>query len=432
MRCYPGGNRTSPYQTLSSDFNNAVGNYLSNRRRCVGIRVQAMGKKEKVQTAVCDRSGPKKSALVGSGMIGMRSKSIFEDDMKYIFDQFPSHHLFADKTIVITGCAGFLGFYLTNYFVSLNQYGMQVQKLILVDNFILGKPEWLETLAQKHENIQLYSFDIAKDSISNVPGFQKVDYFIHMASIASPTFYRQYPIETIEANVLGLKQILDYYCTHPLKGLLFFSSSEIYGEPFPEFIPTSEDYRGNVATIGPRACYDESKRMCETLCYVYANKFDMPIRIVRPFNNYGPGMRLGDKRIPADLAGAIIRNEDIIIHSDGTPTRTFCYITDAIIGYLQVLVHSTFDYFNIGMDKPEITMNELAAIYRQAGEEIWGYTGEIKFVESDDHHYLIDSPARRCPDISKAKRMLNFNPSIEVYEGVRKFLQHLKEERTPS
>lgn len=362
----------------------------------------------------------------------MSIHSVFEDDMKHIFDQFPSHHLFAGKIIVITGCAGFLGFYLTNYFISLNQYGMQVQKLILVDNFILGKPEWLERLAQKHENIEVHSFDIAKDPISDVPVFQMADYVIHMASIASPTFYRQYPVETIEANVLGLKQILDFYRTIPLNGLLFFSSSEIYGDPLPEFIPTSEDYRGNVATIGPRACYDESKRMCETLCYVYANKFDMPIRIVRPFNNYGPGMKLGDKRIPADLANAIIHNEDIIIHSDGSPTRTFCYITDAIVGYLQVLVHPTFDYFNIGMDTPEITIRELAAIYRKAGEEIWGYTGVIKFVESDDHHYLVDSPARRCPDISKAKRHLDFKPSIEINEGVRKFLQYLKEERTPS
>ncbi|WP_212758491.1 NAD-dependent epimerase/dehydratase family protein [Paenibacillus sinopodophylli] len=362
----------------------------------------------------------------------MSSRSTFEKDMTYLYEQFPSHHLFADKTIVITGCAGFLGFYLTNYFISLGQHGMQVKQLVLVDHFLLGKPAWLEELANKHEYVQLHAFDIARDSFSNVPIFQQADYFIHMASIASPTYYRQYPVETMEANVWGLKQILDGYRDKPLSGLLFFSSSEVYGDPLPAFIPTPEHYRGNVSTIGPRACYDESKRMGETLCYVYASQYGMPIRIVRPFNNYGPGMKLDDKRLPADLANAIIHNKDIVIYSDGTPTRTFCYIADAIVGYLRVLVHHEFDYFNIGMDNPELSIKELVDIYVQAGKEIWGYTGQCTFAESEDGDYLTDSPLRRCPDLSKAKQLIGFEPSIRVEEGVRRYLQYLKEESVPT
>ena len=156
------------------------------------------------------------------------------------------------------------------------------------------------------------------------------------------------------------------FCTPA--AVIFFSSSEIYGDPDAAHIPTKEDYRGYVNTIGPRACYDESKRFGETICYEYAKEYNLPITLVRPFNNYGPGMKLGDKRVPADFASAVMNNEDIVILSDGKPTRTFCYIADAITGYLKVLLHGSFDVFNIGIDKPEISILELANIYAQRGK----------------------------------------------------------------
>ena len=125
------------------------------------------------------------------------------------------------------------------------------------------------------------------------------------------------------------------------------------GTPSPEFIPTPENYNGNVAAIGPRACYDEAKRFGETLCYLFAKTYNLPVTIVRPFNNYGPGMRLDDKRVPADFGGAVSENRNITLLSDGTPTRTFCYVSDAIIGYLKALLYAKFEFFNIGIDKPE-------------------------------------------------------------------------------
>ena len=146
-----------------------------------------------------------------------------------------------------------------------------------------------------------------------------------MASIASPSFYRKYPIETLDANIWGLRRLLDFYCEKNIRGLAFYSSSEIYGDPTPENIPTPETYRGNVDCQGPRACYDEAKRFGETMCYLFHQKYNMPITIIRPFNNYGPGVRLNDARVLADFANAVRQNKDIVMFSDGSPTRTFCY-----------------------------------------------------------------------------------------------------------
>ena len=247
-----------------------------------------------------------------------------------------------------------------------------------------------------------------------------------MASIASPTFYRKYPIQTIEANIWGLKWLLDDYRNTSLRGFLFFSSSEIYGDPTPENIPTPETYRGNVNTVGPRACYDESKRFGETICYEYAKEYKMPIGLARPFNNYGPGMKLDDKRVPADFAKAVMNNKDIVILSDGKPSRTFCYIADAIAGYLKILLHGEFDFFNIGIEKPEISVRELAEIYAETAKELFGYEGKVIYQVSDDKNYTTDNPNRRCPIITKAQKTLNYAPKIYVREGVKRFLEYLK------
>lgn len=338
---------------------------------------------------------------------------------------------FAGQTIVITGCAGFLGFYLTQYFVHYADE-LGIKKIIALDTFLLEEPEWLKRLAQaRGDLIDVRTFDISKDEFSAIPGVQDAGYVVHGASIASPTFYRQYPVETIDANIWGLRRILDMYRGRDsLKGLLFFSSSEIYGDPDPASIPTDEEYRGNVSCHGPRACYDESKRFGETMSWVYAQQYGMPITIARPFNNYGPGMRLGDKRLPADFAKAVIEGRDLVILSDGTPTRTFCYVSDAITGYLLCLLHGKYDYFNIGVEKPEIMVRDLARIYKESAAEIYGYKGEVHYQQSDDPAYLTDNPNRRCPIIAKARDLLGYAPQVLVEEGVRRYLTFLKNEAT--
>lgn len=353
------------------------------------------------------------------------TNKILDEDIKNIFESLDNIDCFRSANILLTGCGGFLGFYFLNFFIR-HAADLGIKKIIGLDNFILGKPVWIESLQRRHKNnFLLYNFDIGKDDISSVVECGNAHFILHMASIASPVFYRKYPIETLDANIWGLRKLLDFFKDRDLRGFLFFSSSEVYGDPAPEYIPTSEEYRGNVAMIGPRACYDESKRFGETLCYLFAEKYDIPITICRPFNNYGPGMRLNDKRVPADFAQAIIKNQTINVFSDGTPTRTFCYISDAIIGYLKALVYGKFEVFNIGIERPEISIRDLADIYRTIGKNLFNYDQDIIFSQSLEKNYLRDNPNRRCPNISKARNLLNYHPTITVQDGVARFLKYL-------
>jgi UDP-glucuronate decarboxylase len=200
------------------------------------------------------------------------------------------------------------------------------------------------------------------------------DYVIHAASIASPTFYRQYPIETMDANVNGLRHLLDQArrqaaSVSPVAGFLFFSSSEIYGDPTPENIPTPETYWGNVSCTGPRACYDESKRYGETLCVNFAAVHHLPLKVARPFNNYGPGLKISDRRVIPDFAQDILQGRDIVMLSDGSPRRTFCYVADAVIGYFKILIRGrSGEAYNIGAEAPEISMAELAERMVELGQ----------------------------------------------------------------
>lgn len=322
---------------------------------------------------------------------------ILQEDLNYIYGKLSDEDRkrFGNATILITGCGGFLGFSFMHFFLKFAET-LSIKKIIGLDTFILGKPFWIEELEQIYPGLlKLLNFDISKDNLSNVPGIEKVSFIIHGASIASPTFYRKFPIITLDANIWGLRHLLDFYQNKDIRGLLFFSSSEIYGDPPPEQIPTSEDYRGNVACIGPRACYDESKRFGETMCYLFAKEFNMPITIARPFNNFGPGMRIDDRRVPADFAKCILEKRPIEILSSGTPTRTFCYVADAITGYLKCLVYGKFDFFNIGIETPEISVLELARLYQTMGKKHFGYSEDVKYNKSDDQEYLTHNPNRR-------------------------------------
>jgi len=360
----------------------------------------------------------------------MFSNKVVISDMKYIAKHFSQSECFENKNILITGAAGFLGFYFSQFFSYLINNGVNIKLLILLDNFFLGRPGWMKELVYSNDRIRIVNFDISKGKISSLKNANKMDFIIHMASIASPTFYRKYPIETIDANIWGLRKLLDFYKDYRSDGFLFFSSSEIYGDPDTDFIPTSEDYKGNVSCVGPRACYDESKRFGETLCYEFSRTYNMPITIVRPFNNFGPGMKLDDKRVPADFANSVLNKKDIVLYSDGTPTRTFCYVADAIVGYLKALVYGRFDYFNIGRDKPEISIKTFAQVYKNLAYKMFGYRIRILFKLAKDKNYLVNNPSRRCPDIRKARKLLGFNPQIKIEEGVKRFLEYLTQEKS--
>jgi UDP-glucuronate decarboxylase len=354
---------------------------------------------------------------------------ILAEDLDRIHEVIKKRGDWYGAVIVITGCAGFLGFYFMQYFA---RYGknLGVKKIIGLDNFLLGQPDWIASVQKDYPNlVDLRKFDISRDKIEQVNDAKEARYVVHGASIASPSFYRIHPIETVDANIWGLRGLLDFYRSQPaLKGFLFFSSSEIYGDPDLESIPTDEEYRGNVSCHGPRACYDESKRFGETLSWIYAKQFNMPITIARPFNNYGPGMSLSDKRLPADFAKSVLSGRDLTILSDGTPTRTFCYISDAIIGYLLCLIHGSYNYFNIGMDEPEITVREFAKIFQKSGAQLFNYRGAVNYQISEDPEYMTDNPNRRCPVIKKASDILGYSPKVYVEEGVHRYLSFLKQE----
>jgi len=324
---------------------------------------------------------------------------------------------FDDKTILLTGAAGFLGMQFVHYFAALNDSGRldNPLKLIAIDNFIRGKPLWVSDCEERGD-MQF----IAQSIVETLNMEKGVDFIIHAASIASPTYYRKHPIETMDANVLGLRNLLDYAVSHPVESMLFFSSSEVYGDPLPECIPTSETYLGNVSCIGPRACYDESKRYGETLCVNFFRVHGVPVKIVRPFNNYGPGLRIDDRRVIADFFRDVFEDRDITMYSDGTPTRTFCYIADAITGYLLALLsEENGEAFNIGTDGPEISMAAFAEKVIQAAQK------PLRVIKKapDDSAYLKDNPQRRCPDISKARRVLGYEPCVSLEEGLSRMYE---------
>jgi len=327
----------------------------------------------------------------------------------------------AGSSLLITGGAGFLGYYLVQTIILWNTQVDDASKIrvTVMDNFIRGIPKWLEKL-RGIKDLVIVNFNV----ISPIDKTHSYEYIIHAASIASPTYYRQYPIETMDANVIGLRNLLDYGVHRSLtknhvKGFLYFSTSEIYGDPDPSMIPTPETYRGNVSCTGPRACYDESKRFGETLCVNFAQQYGLPIKIARPFNNYGPGLKITDRRALPDFAMQVFRDEDVVLHSNGSPTRTFCYISDAVIGYYKILLRGRIgESYNIGTSAPEISIRELAEMTIACSRKLFGYGGEVVYSQSNDAQYLVDNPNRRCPDISKAQREIGYDPKIGIEEGL--------------
>jgi UDP-glucuronate decarboxylase len=360
---------------------------------------------------------------------------ILRQDLDYICGNLSAELArLAGKRLLITGGAGFLGYYLVHAALYFNRTAGKGRTIHVTvwDSFIRGRPEWLSGLA-RDPNLLVEKRDLIEPLPEPMPDFQ---WIIHAAGIASPPFYRKHPLKTIDANINGLRNLLEYCvrqaeCGKAVEGFLFYSSSEIYGDPSPAAIPTREDYRGLVSCTGPRACYDESKRFGETLCVVFAQQHGVATKIARPFNNYGPGLKITDRRVISDFARNVLGGRDIVMYSDGSPTRTFCYSADSITGYYKVLVNGQpGEPYNIGIERPEISMRSLAEKIVEQGRELFGYAGRLVREANVEAVYLVDNPNRRCPNIEKARAELAYNPTILVDEGLRRSLCWYHHNRT--
>lgn len=323
------------------------------------------------------------------------------------------------KTILISGGSGFIGSYINAVLYLLNKKVFQNKcKVISIDNYITGSRKNF-LLDIKDKNFQFKDGDIRLPVITN----EKVDYIIHAAGLASPFYYKKYPLETIESAILGAKNLLELARVTKPESFLFFSSSEIYGDPDPEFVPTPETYAGHVSSVGPRACYDESKRLTETLCIIYHQIYNIPVKIVRPFNIYGPGMKHIDYRVIPTFIYNGLRGKNLPVHDKGIQTRTFCYISDAITAIFKVLISGKKgEVYNIGNDKPEIGMFELAQIITDM------LNNEAKPKRKNyPQNYPAGEPQRRCPDLTKIKTHLNYEPKVDLKSGLRQTINWFKQ-----
>jgi UDP-glucuronate decarboxylase len=324
------------------------------------------------------------------------------------------------KHLLLTGGRGFLGRYFSEVFhyFNINHLGNAPISVTIFDNLIssgsLGeKPVDYPNISVIHHN-----------TIHAFPEIEPVDYIFYAAGIASPAHYRKYPLETLEVATTGLKNALELAKCNTKCRIAFFSSSEIYGDPDLKNIPTSESYRGNVACLGPRACYDMSKRLGETLIQIYHQQHGVRGTIIRPFNVYGPGMQKTDYRVLPNFAARIADRLPLQIYGKGDQTRTFCYITDAIVGFLRVLLDGVpGEPYNIGNPKPEISMIDLVAKVRDACEDP---TVQYKIIDYPDT-YPADEPNRRCPDITKAIQQLGYAPTVTLEDGLRRFFSWTKQ-----
>ena len=311
------------------------------------------------------------------------------------------------QSVLVTGGAGFIGSHLCDLLIN------KKYRVFCLDNLLTGSKKNIEHLL-KNPNFEFIEVDVVKP-IDQLVGKQ-IDYIFHLASPASPIDYQNYPEETLLTNSLGTLNILELAYKTDAK-VLIASTSEVYGDPREH--PQKETYFGNVNSFGPRSCYDEGKRYAEAATYVYINKYNLDARIVRIFNTYGPRMKKDDGRVVSNFINESLTGETLNIDGDGNQTRSFCYVSDMVDGICKAMFSDSTkgEIFNLG--------NPDECAVRGLAEKIIVLTGsksEIKYSGT----FRKDDPMRRQPDITKAKKVLDWEPKVSLDEGLRKTIEYYK------
>jgi len=316
------------------------------------------------------------------------------------------------KTILITGGAGFIGSHLCDYFIK------QGHRVICVDSFFSGKKENVQHLLT-NENFTLIKHNIVYPLKNK---FFSLDEVYHLACPASPMQYQFDPILTMRTSVEGTRNILNLARKYNAK-VLYTSTSEVYGDPLEH--PQKESYFGNVDSLGKRSCYDEGKRAAESLCKDYNNQFNLDVRIVRLFNVYGPRMMFNDGRVISNFLLQALIGEDITVHGSGQQSRSFMYIDDLLVA-LEKTMNISQDKIGIGpvnLGNPdERTVLSLAEDIKKLAVS----DSQIKFFEYEKIPERLGDPQRRCPDITKAKELLNWEPQVDFHFGLNKTIEDFK------
>ena len=336
----------------------------------------------------------------------MNEKYYLDSDINEIVKNLKKYSRnFEGKKFLISGANGFLGKYFIKSLIKINQLLKKKIKILAIDI--------------KFDNCEIYRDKNVNKMKLDINDFKNIkfksDYVLHAAGIPSPKHYYNKPIEAIFTSITGTKKLLEYSRLNKSK-FIFFSSSEIYGNPDKKNIPTKETYNGNVSCIEDRSCYDEGKRVGETLCYFYKIKYNVRVAVFRPFNVFGPGMPKNDYRVFPRFFNSIKRNQPITIFKNGKQTRTFCYVSDAITAMLLVIIKGNNFVYNIGNNKPEINMSKL---YRSIQKCI---PKKIKSINMGyPKNYPQVEPLRRCPDISKIKKELGFKNRVTLHDSIKRF-----------
>lgn len=308
------------------------------------------------------------------------------------------------KTALVTGGAGFIGSHLCESLIK------KSLKVICIDNLGTGKLSNLHAIIS-NRNFKFFRYDVVKPLRIK----EKINYIFHLASYASPPYYQKYAIETLMTNSIGTYNILEIARKHKAK-FLFASTSEVYGDP--KVHPQKEDYWGNVNPIGIRSCYDEAKRFAEALTMEYSRKYNLDVRIIRIFNTYGPRLQKDDGRVISNFIYQALHNLPLTIYGGGIQTRSFCYVSDMVCGILKAMFTQKSKNQIINLGNPsEITIKQVAFIIKK----LTGAKSKVVYKSLPQ-----DDPIRRKPDITKAKKILNWEPKIKLKEGLIKTIQWFK------